>query len=399
MRRFFYVALLLFLTLQTDAQCDAPVRSKEDTTLAGTQLIDFANSLTPRQYYTFDSLLNVICQKLNGVLLVAIDDSVIYCRSAGYLKLYSKAGYPQYNTAQRADMRRKKSNAITPDTFFELASLSKQFTAAAVLKLVSEEKLSLQDTLRHFFPKLPYQNITIHHLLSHTSGLPEYFNFKLNRYDTSNLLTNNELVNVLTKYRPKILFQPGTQYQYINTNYALLAAIVALVSDMKFETYVRQNLFLPAGMSNTFFITEKSLQNQAKIATGHLRSESEVKPYFMDGTMGDKGIYSNVLELFKWYKAYFLDYKILPKEWVEYASQQENCLFGVDSMPELYGYGLRLKVHKKYGYYIYHGGLWRGYNHVWIYRPSDRFYAIFLSNFVNGGHRGRTLQLMQIKDK
>jgi hypothetical protein len=119
----------------------------------------------------------------------------------------------------------------------------------------------------------------------------------------------------------------------------------------------------------------------------------------MDGTMGDKGIYSNVLELFKWYKAYFLDYKILPKEWVERASQQENYLLGVDSMPELYGYGLRLKVHEKYGYYIYHGGLWRGYNHVWIYRPTDRFYAIFLSNFVNGGHKGRTLQLMQIKDK
>ncbi|MDR1113011.1 MAG: beta-lactamase family protein, partial [Bacteroidales bacterium] len=258
MRRFFYVALLLFLTLQTEAQCDAS-RSK------------FADLLTPRQYYTFDSLLNVICQKLNGTLLVAIGDSVLYCRDAGYLKLYSKSSYPQYNTAQRADMRKKKSNAITPDTFFELASLSKQFTAAAVLKLVSEGKLSLQDTLRHFFPKLPYQNITIHHLLSHTSGLPEYFNFKLSCYDTYNLLTNNDLINVLTKYRPKILFQPGAQYRYINTNYALLAAIVAQVSDMKFETYVRQNLFLPAGMSNTFFITEKSLRNQAKIATGHLR--------------------------------------------------------------------------------------------------------------------------------
>jgi CubicO group peptidase (beta-lactamase class C family) len=296
-------------------------------------------------------------------------------------------------------MRKKGSNAITPDTFFELASLSKQFTAAAVLKLVSEGKLSLQDTLRYFFPKLPYQNITVHHLLSHTSGLPEYFSLKSNCYDTSKLLTNNGLINVLIKHRPKMLFLPGTQYKYINTNYALLAAIVAQVSGTKFETYVRENLFLPAGMSNSFFITEKTTRDQAKTATGHLRSESEVKSFFMDGTVGDKGIYSNVLELFKWYKAYFLDYTILPEEWVKHASQQENYLLAADSVSELYGYGLRLQNHDVYGYYIYHGGLWRGYNHVWIYRPSDKFYAVFLSNFVNGAHKGRTLQLLEIKDR
>jgi CubicO group peptidase (beta-lactamase class C family) len=341
----------------------------------------------------------VICQNLNGTLLVAVDDSVLFCRAAGYLKLYRKVSYRQYGTEQRNKMCKAKTNAINKNTFFELASLSKQFTAAAVLKLVSEGKLSLQDTLRQFFPQLPYHHITLHHLLSHTSGLPEYFDFKQEYYDTAQLLTNNKLVSILVHRKPEILFQPGEKFKYINTNYALLAAIVAKVSGMKFEHYVRQNLFIPAGMTQTFFITEKASKKQLRIATGHLRNGSEVAPYFMDGTIGDKGIYSNVNELFKWHKAYFLDYKILPENWVVLATQQENYVNSGDSIKELYGYGLRLHNSEEHGFYIYHGGLWRGYHHVWIYRPNDRFYAIFLSNFVNGGHKGRSGQLMEIKER
>jgi len=355
--------------------------------------------LTQDQYQAVDSLLSVICKDLNGTLLVGIDDSVLFCRASGYLKLYRKISYPQYSTDQRNSLCKAAKNEINTNVFFELASLSKQFTAAAVLKLVSEEKLSLQDTLRHFFPQLPYYNITIHHLLSHTSGLPEYFDFKQEYYDKSKLLTNDELINILAKRKPNILFQPGEQFKYINTNYALLASIVSKVAGIKFENYVRQNLFTPAEMTQTFFITEKASKKQGNIATGHLRNGSEVLPFYMDGTIGDKGIYSNVNELFKWYKAYFLDYKILPQNWVALASKQENYVNNGDTVKELYGYGLRLNNSNEYGFYIYHGGLWRGYNHVWIYRPSDHFYAVFLSNFVNGGHKGRTKQLLEIIDR
>jgi CubicO group peptidase (beta-lactamase class C family) len=398
MKKLGAVVLLLALIWGGKAQ-DTLVKIENDFKQSNTHYLDYIERLTPAQYQSMDSLLRVICKNLNGTLLVAVDDSVLFCRATGYLKLYRKASYRQYSTEQRNNMCKAKTNALNTNTFFELASVSKQFTAAAVLKLVSEGKLSLQDTLRQFFPQLPYHHITLHHLLSHTSGLPEYFDFKQEYYDTSQLLTNNKLVSILAHRKPEILFQPGEKFKYINTNYALLAAIVAKVSGMKFETYVRQNLFVPAGMTQTFFITEKASKKQLRIATGHLRNGSEVAPYFMDGTVGDKGIYSNVNELFKWHKAYFLDYKILPENWVALATQQENYVNSGDSINELYGYGLRLKNSEEHGFYIYHGGLWRGYHHVWIYRPNDRFYAIFLSNFVNRAHKGRSGQLLEIKER
>ena len=398
MKRLYAVVLLLALIWGVEAQ-NRFEKIGNGFKQANTHYLDYVGQLTPAQYQSIDSLLRVVCKDLNGTLLVAIDDSVLFSRAVGYLKLYRKASYPQYGAEQRTNMSKAKTNAVNTNTFFELASVSKQFTAAAVLKLVREGKLSLQDTLRQFFPQLPYRNITLHHLLSHTSGLPEYFDFKQEYYDTSKLLTNTELVNILSKRKPKILFQAGEKFKYINTNYALLAAIVAKISGMKFENYVRQNLFIPAGMTQTFFITEKMSQKQLHIATGHLNNGSEVAPFFMDGTVGDKGIYSNVEELFKWYKAYFLDYKILPENWVALAMQQENYVNNGDTVKELYGYGLRLNSSETHGFYVYHGGLWRGYSHVWIYRPEDRFYAIFLSNFVNRSHRGRSGQLLEIKDR
>ncbi|MDR2868567.1 MAG: beta-lactamase family protein [Bacteroidales bacterium] len=351
------------------------------------------------KYDSLRVLIDGLKTQLNGTLLIAFGDSVWFQEANGYLKLYDNPkGYESMTTAERVRLRNQPANLMQTNTFFEMASISKQFTAAAILKLISQEKLALTDSLRKFFPKIPYKSVTIHQLLSHTSGIPEYMDFPEEYYDTTRLLTNLDVINVLIKQNPKPLFAPKTRFKYINTNYVILAAIVAQVSGQSFEEYVRQNIFLPAGMRQTFFVTEKDSRQNKSIASGHLKNKEEIPPHFMDGTLGDKGVYTNMLELYKWTKAYFIDYKIIPKKWVDLASQKKNYISGKGKAAELYGYGLRLEDNELYGSLIYHGGLWHGNHHIWLYRPSDKLIVICLSNFRNRAHVGLTTKILQIID-
>ena len=111
---------------------------------------------------------NDMSQKLNGVMLIAVRDTVLVEHAYGELRLTGEP--PRCNPA--------KDNQITENTLFDLASISKQFTAVAVLQLCAQEKISLDDTITKYFPNLPYGGVTIKHLLTHTSGIPEYFKFK-----------------------------------------------------------------------------------------------------------------------------------------------------------------------------------------------------------------------------
>ena len=189
---------------------------------------------------------NEMSDKLNGVMLVAVRDTVLIEYAYGELKL---TGEPP-----RRDV--PENNRITETTLFDLASISKQFTAVSVLQLCAQGKISLDDTITLYFPNLPYRGVTIKHLLTHTSGIPEYFKFKYTVYGSAAFVDNQHLLQVLEKQKYAKTFQTGTKFEYVNTNYAILAALVAQVSGMPFEEYVHENIFKPAGMENTCFFTE-----------------------------------------------------------------------------------------------------------------------------------------------
>jgi CubicO group peptidase (beta-lactamase class C family) len=283
------------------------------------------------------------------------------------------------------------NNAIDDKTLFELASISKQFTAAAILKLNNEKRLNLKDNVTKYLPQFPYPNITIHHLLSHTSGLPEYMDFPEKDFNKQEPLTNVKLESYLEETKPKILFQPGERYKYINTNFAVLALIVETVTDTTFEYYVRNEIFKPAGLSATCFATE--LTPKSNCTKGHLADRSERPFHFQNGVLGDKGVYTNADELYRWVKAYLMDYKVLPQDVVELATQPQNKLLK-GKPEESYGYGLRLED-GSLGYLIYHGGLGRGFQNNMVYRPKDQYIFIVLSNFRNRamvGVNGRLLR-------
>jgi len=322
--------------------------------------------------------LEQLCVNLNGSVLLAFGNQVFFKREVGYKRLAKKI----------------LENSITSETRFELASISKQFTAAAILKLNEEKKINLNDDVSKFLPDFPYANITIKHLLTHTSGLPEYMDFPEKNFNPEDTLTNAQLETYLEQQKPKILFQPGTKYKYINTNYALLALIVEKISETSFEQYVRKHFFVPAGLQSTCFSTE--LNTRVNFAKGHLADGSERPFHFQNGVLGDKGIYSNVEDMYRWIQAYFIDYKILPKEVVEQATQPQNKLLK-GKPEEYYGYGLRIED-GAFGYLIYHGGLWRGFQNNMVYRPSDLYIFIVLSNLRNRAMVGVNAKILCIID-
>lgn len=365
--------------------------------------------------------------RLNGTVLIARHDTILVEKSYGYLQLYKNTrGYDNLTTEQLDSMRSLASNKMETSTIFDLASVSKQFTAAAILKLCYEEKLSLQDSIGKFFPNIPYKEVTIREMLNHTSGIPEYFNFNYALYDTSTFISTDQLLKVMVKNNFPRIFLPSKGFTYTNTNYALLAKIVEIVSGLRFEQYVRDYLWKPAGMKNTYFFTElvglypedgpqphasvrngqelvdvQPLREQfpVSIARGHFKGGSLAKYDRLNGILGDKGVYSNIEDMLRWTNVFYFEHKILPKEWVDLATESQNILPSGIIPKKLYGYGVHLEKSREHGLLVYHGGLWNGFHNLWLYRPSDGTVMIFLSNYYNASHSGKSNELLNIIDQ
>jgi CubicO group peptidase (beta-lactamase class C family) len=325
--------------------------------------------------------LSKIAKVINGSILFISNDSVMYEYTGGYKSLTAKKNI---------------SNKISETTLFDLASISKQFTAAAILKLVEHDSLSLEDYLIDYFPDLPYNTIKIKHLLTHTSGLPEYLDFE-QFFRTDTIFTNQMLLQYLTCDIPIMTATPGVEFKYTNTNYALLASIIEQITGQSFPDYVRANLLIPAGMTHTFFYTELKNGIQAEVCKGHLIDGEEVPDNILNSVLGDKSMYSTAEDLNKWFQAYFIDNKIISKRYVHQAISPHNQINGVIPS-EAYGYGLRIEVNETTGNLVYHGGLWRGFHHVMTYRPKDKLFLLFLSNYRNRSHNGKTKIILRIID-
>jgi CubicO group peptidase (beta-lactamase class C family) len=191
--------------------------------------------------------------KLSGVLLISKEDKILFHRSYG-------------NRSQSL----KKPNRT--DTLFSTASMGKMFTAIAVAQLLETGRLSLEDTLDKVLPSYPDKDaarrIKIRHLLSHQSGLGNFFNQEFRR--------NPDRYVRPAEYYPlfaekPLFFEPGTGWVYSNAGMVVLGAVVEQISGGRFEDYLRKNVFKPAGMKDTFYDSSKA--NQERLANSHLRSE------------------------------------------------------------------------------------------------------------------------------
>jgi CubicO group peptidase (beta-lactamase class C family) len=199
---------------------------------------------------------------------------------------------------------------IDPETNFRLASCTKQFTAMAIMLLVHDKRLRYEDRLTDIFPDFPAygKDITIRHLLNHTSGLPDYGEL-MDREEKSgekrwgpDYQIQDEEVLELLKAQPEGRFAPGTRWEYSNSGYVVLGLIVAKASGVPYRDFLRERIFSPLNMRQTL-VYEKGKNEISRRAFGHSKENNmlvEGDQSASSATLGDGGIYSNVADLAKW---------------------------------------------------------------------------------------------------
>ena len=304
-------------------------------------------------------------QGFNGVVLVAQKGIILYEKAFGLKE-------------------KKNKDSLTLNSVFQLASISKTFTGAGILLLAQEKKLFLTDTIQKFLPEFPYPGITIENLLSHRSGLPNYlYCFEEQRKSNKAEPNNDSILAWFSEANPlpPPYNLPGKSFSYNNTNFVLLACIIEKVSGQNYPEFIRTRIFEPLGMTHTFVdtIAPDSLLNLK--TTGHQGVRSRERDFY-DGVYGDKGIFSTVEDMQKWYTGLRAGC-ILNKHWLKEAFTPRS--FEHRSRHN-YGLGFRLMTDNfdmKKVHYVYHGGWWAGFSTMfWTDMEAD-IVVIVLGNKKN----------------
>lgn len=294
-------------------------------------------------------------------VLVSKDGAVIFKESFGY-----------------ADLEKEKKNESI--TNFRLASVTKQFTAAAVLILVQNGLIELKTNLCDVFEDFPDygRKITIKNLLNHTSGLIDYEDLIP---DTATVQVKDADVLKMMYKVDSTYFEPGTRFKYSNTGYALLAMIVEKISEKSFAQFLDENIFKPLGMISTVAheegksVVENRAYGYERTDSGWIKKDQSIT----SAVLGDGGIYSNVEDLFKWEQSLYSN-QILIDE-LRHESITREVLNDGEKID--YGFGWHLKTYKGVEI-VYHGGSTQGFRNV-IYRvPSKNFCIIILTNRNEG---------------
>jgi CubicO group peptidase (beta-lactamase class C family) len=322
--------------------------------------------------------------RFNGNVLVAEKGKVIFQKSYGF-----------------ADFDTKR--LLNDSSVFELASLSKQFTATAILLLKDNNKLKLTDSLRQFFPELPYNGITLYHMLTHTSGLPDYEEAMNHKWDKSKIAFNADMIAFLAKEKPPIVFAPGSRWEYSNTAYAILASIVEKLSGQTFAAFLAKNIFQPLGMTHTrIYNTRRSLKDTIpNYAYGYVYNDSLKKHampdsvpdfkfvIYLDGIQGDGVVNSTTADLLTWDRA--VKNHTLLNEVTQQEMLKEQAL--ADTVKKVYyGFGVFLEKTEA-GMIISHSGGWPGYT-TFLARNAalDQTFIILSNNSSNSPALTKALQ-------
>jgi len=259
---------------------------------------------------------------------------------------------------------------------FWIASIGKQFTAVAILQLMEQGKLSLQDEITKFIPDYPTQGnkITIEHLLTHTSGIHNYSGMDDPEKTFAFDCTPTEVIDFFKNLPMR--FTPGTKWEYSNSGYFLLGYIIEIITGKTYEEYLEENFFKPLGMTNSLFAsTKKIIKNRVgAYSLGETGFENS-RSLNMTHIYSAGAIQSTVEDLFKWHQAVHA-YTVLKKETLDKAFTRYTL---TDGKKTDYGYGWRL------GYVfenasIWHGGNIEGFGTTEIYLPNEDVFVAVFSN-------------------
>ncbi len=277
-----------------------------------------------------------------------------------------QAGYGYANIEQQTP--------ITADSAFRLASVSKQFTAMAVMVLAEDGRLSYDDPVGRYLPALaPYDGVTIRQMMTHTSGLPEYYDV----IDTSAGMPSNADALELLGTIAAPAFAPGERYEYSNPAYDMLAPLVESVSGQDFATFMRESVFAPAGMQNSFIFdhTEPDIPNRV---TGYEPDGAgfQLNDYdALNHIVGSGGMYSTLNDFFRWDQVLYSE-GLVSRATLDEAFTPAQLNNGESTD---YGFGWRIEEYKGQRR-VRHGGSWIGFRtHIARY-PEAGLSIVILSN-------------------
>jgi CubicO group peptidase (beta-lactamase class C family) len=301
----------------------------------------------------------------NGAVLVSQHGKIIYKNAFGYSSFFKK-------------------DSNTTQTQFQLASVSKQFTAVAIMQLHEKGLINYDDPVYKHIPNFPYDSsITIRSLLTHRSGIPNYV-YCLDKIVNKKFPLSNDLViNLFAQYKPGINYLPNTRFNYNNSNYVLLAYIVEKLSGMNFREYAQKNLFAPAGMSRSFIYDPYKFEQAATAAVGYTPRRNgfwQVPFDHLDGATGDKGVYSTVEDLFKWDMALNSE-KLVKMATLNEAFAPANTFKFATTRN--YGFGWRLQLMDDGSWMTFHTGWWHGFKNYYMHNNRDNSSIIILQNVAN----------------
>ncbi|MDX2306379.1 MAG: serine hydrolase domain-containing protein [Microscillaceae bacterium] len=380
-------------------------------------ILNFSQPESAIKAYQIDNFLSELYNNnlFNGSIAVVDRGNLIYHQAYGW------ANFAQKDT-------------LSLDTPFHLASVSKQFTAMAIMILKEKGKLSYDDDICKYLPELPYGGVTIRNLLHHNSGLPDYLNANLpvlQFFPKKELITNDDLIKYFSVRKPKLLFKPGTQAAYCNTGYVFLASIVERVSGESFAHFLHHHIFQPLDMKSTFIYNSRNIETQISqdtvlVATdtlleayNELKVETTIKiqtriktvpkrraygyelsfpypngfelndfhPY--DGIAGEKSVCASTADLIKWDQALHNNALVSASTFKEAIRPSSVADHGH------YKYGFGWKIFSDQPHKIFHAGLYAGFKTYIQRNLKDQTCIIVLSN---RSIRGRVLAIADAID-
>ncbi|MBX7095258.1 MAG: beta-lactamase family protein [Flavobacteriales bacterium] len=340
----FFIVLVLFSSC-SEHHTGEGATSKQTNSIDSTAYFDSLYAPLREQIDTF-FIGKLNRKEFNGSVLIADKGHVVLKKSYGFTSPDEKDSLQLHHR-------------------FQLASVSKPFTSAAVLLLADRGKIHLDDSIQVYLDSFPYHGITVRMLLCHRGGLSNY-NYFADEYwsDKSKPVSNDSVLMMLYRNQPKPYYRPNEKFDYSNTGYMLLASIVEKVSGESFSSFMKKEIFDPLGMTHSAIYDRCAGVEIQDRLEGYDWKDRKIEDTYQNGVVGDKGMYSTVEDLFLFDRAIHKGKLLKPATWKE-AFRSHNPDRGENGKDD-YGLGWRLKTSFAGYEVVYHTGWWKGFRSYFI---------------------------------